>query len=322
MAVYTGHEGNSQRVSRVLISSRFYIMHPAVILLYYIGAFSYVFLYFQPLFLLTNCAFLMALAFYYRGKRKTLSALLPLLLISLSFLVLNLLLNHRGEHILFYLLDKPITLEAGFYGLCSMLLVISMFIAFISFNALLDGERFLYLFARALPKTAFIVSMALRYASIFKKRAIELAQVRKIRKSDDNSAKLPSKIKNTGHLLMTLVTWSLEEGMQTAEALKAKGYGSGKRSLYRSYHFTFKNGCLMIIGSALLVASYGLSFMGAGQYQFYPRLSALTMSGTDWAAYWLMIIFLALPLILEIRAAIQRSLAERNWKAGINNCRP
>jgi len=301
----------------ILISSRFYIMHPAVILLYYIGAFSYVFLYFHPLFLLTGCVFLTALAFYYRGKRKTLSALLPLMLVGLSFLVLNLLLNHRGKHVLFYLLDKPITMEAGFYGLCSMLLVISMFIAFISFNALINGERFLYLFARALPRTAFIISMALRYASIFKKRTAELAQVQKLRRSDNDSPKLTSKIKNKGSLLMALVTWSLEEGMQTAEALKAKGYGSGKRSLYRSYHFTFKDGCFLLILSALMIASYGLSFMGAGQYQFYPRLANLSMSGTDWAAYFLMIVFFALPLFLEIRAAIQRS-----WKAGMNNCRP
>lgn len=55
--------------------------------------------------------------------------------------------------------------------------------------------------------------------------------------------------------LEVLLTWSLEEGLQTADSMKARGYGTGRRSSYSPYRWRPKDGAALFF---LLIAG-GLS---------------------------------------------------------------
>ena len=181
---------------------------------------------------------MLLMALYYCRVKKATQTLKMALIFGILILIINPLINHRGSHILFYLIDNPVTLEATLYGFINMLMVISLLLLFASFNVLLNSERFLYLFSWALPQVSFIVSMSLRYVSLFAKRAKELSGVLALRGIDIKKGKKTDILKNSSKILMALTQWSMEDGMDIAQSLKAKGYATKKRTTYQRYTFT------------------------------------------------------------------------------------
>lgn len=92
-----------------------------------------------------------------------------------SVAVINPLFSHRGSHILFYFMDQPITLEAVFYGLMMMTVLLTIFILFISYNYTVTADKFMYLFAGVAPKTALLTLMTIRFVPLFQRRLRQIS---------------------------------------------------------------------------------------------------------------------------------------------------
>ncbi|HHX51081.1 MAG TPA: energy-coupling factor transporter transmembrane protein EcfT, partial [Clostridia bacterium] len=85
-------------------------MHPATCFCYYLGVLVLSMILFHPLFLGTALLVLILLN-YCQDKGEHLRDLLPYyLFLSLLIVLFNPLLNRRGATILFYLLDRQVTL--------------------------------------------------------------------------------------------------------------------------------------------------------------------------------------------------------------------
>lgn len=301
------HKGFWQRCrQKNKLESAFYGMHPGVIFLYFVGLFAFVFMWNHPVFSLTVMAFILLLDALYVEKYKMMSAFKGFWIVALLIILINPLTNHRGTHILFYLSDNPITLEAFLYGVSTSVMIFSMFMAFLVFNALIDSERFLFLFAKFFPKIGFITNMSIRYTSVFQKRAQNIIDVAKTRGIEVNSGKFRHKIETAGHLLKALISWCLEEGMMIAEVLKAKEYGQKRRTTYNRFKLISADICLAIVLVLSFTVNTSLFYYGAGQYAMYPRLLPLAFDGYDLAAYCVMIFYLAIPILVEFFYAWQR----------------
>lgn len=294
--------------ARSALDRRFFMVHPAVVFLYFAGLFTCAFLFTNPLFLTAVMVCSFGLALYYNGYKASRGTFRAALFFAALMLVLNPLTSHRGAHILFYLRGNPITLEAIAYGVYNFMLIATLLVTFLSFNRLIDSERFLFLFARLVPKTAFITNMTIRYIWLYRARAGELYEVRKTRESTgQKEGKIP-RLKKAGVLLSALVSWSLEEGMKIAQVLKSKEYGRQRRSNYILYKFTPADGlCLGAVAglSGILVAA-GSS--GLGKYAIYPRLKPIEMPAVEWLAYTALVLYLSIPFIMEGYTAIMRRI--------------
>lgn len=228
-----------------------FTMHPALLLLSFMGAL----LYFLAL-----------------GEgQKLKSHLFPLCLV-LGMGLLNPLFYHNGQTVLFVLNHNPVTLEALLYGLVSGFMGAGVLYWFRCFSKIMTSDRLLYLFGSLSPKTALILSMALRYVPLFKKQWQSIVQSQKglgLYKEDT----LLDALQGNMWVFSILITWALENGITTADSMAARGYGTGRRSFFSLYRFTMRDGeylCLI-----LLLTSVTLLAMGTGHLAiaYYPALS-------------------------------------------------
>lgn len=226
--------------------------------------------------------------------------------IAIFTIVINPLTYHRGSHILFYVWDNPITLEAFLYGVDIAVMLLTLLSVFLVFNQLIDSERFLYLFGKKFPKMAFILNMCIRFMDVFRKRGKNILEVAKTRETQGEKTRFVAKIKRAGILLNALVRWCLEEGMLMSDVLKAKQYATVKRTAYHFYPWNKTDSVLFIGELALLTIALVLFYCGAGYYQFYPRFMSLSFSVQDTLAYIIMLLFSCMPMLLESMNLMQR----------------
>ena len=154
--------------------------HPIVLFSYYLSI-GVLLLYFNhPIFLLVTLLILIGVNVGHDRGRE-LKLWIPLLVTMSSLIILlNPFLVSRGTNILFYFRGKQVTLEASLYGIVMALSIIAIIVLFISFNMILNGNKFLYIFSRALPKLSFLSMLAIRFVPLLRLRLTEIADVQRV----------------------------------------------------------------------------------------------------------------------------------------------
>jgi energy-coupling factor transport system permease protein len=216
--------------------------------------------------------------------------------IAVTIAIINPLVSHRGTNILFYLFDNPITAEACVYGLISGLGVINVFLIFMSFNLVFSYHELLYLFSKIVPSFTMIITMCLRFIPTLKYRLKDLMNIQKCRGIDLSRGNLLDKIKKGIKLLDSLIVISLEEAMQTADSIRARGYGVAKRTSYLEYTFSVMDYSIIAINIILFLIIFAGFNIGFGNYQTYPMIQRIEI---DFYYLSIFIIQLLLPFIIE-----------------------
>ncbi len=151
--------------------------------------------------------------------------------IGVTIFLLNLLLNQGGETVLFRAhLGLPlfrtlqITLESVFFGLLMALRMAVVISAFAVFSLTVSPGQLMRLMRRLrVPeKSVFLTSLTTRFVPSLLDDVDTLTQVQKAR-----GAKLRG-IRGKGPIIVPLLSNSLERSVTVAEAMEARGFGSGK----------------------------------------------------------------------------------------------
>jgi energy-coupling factor transport system permease protein len=263
-------------------------LHPAVALMYYAGVLALLFTVKHPVFLCAALTGIVSLTCFYAGGRAFLRVCRFAVPMALVIMLLNPLLVRRGATILFYVFGNPVTLESTLYGVYNAGLIAAVVILFTSFNAVLDPPAFLYLFGKYAPRTAFMLHMALRALPRFAARAQTMRELQRMKGEGDAVA-----------LLKAFTANSLEEGMETAVVLRTRDYGANRRTSYRRYIFSVKDGFWIVIFASIWISSTFLILRGSGGYIFYPRLGPFTLNYLDLSLFGLFTFGLFLPLLYE-----------------------
>lgn len=276
-------------------------LHPAVCFLYYIGLIIINTVFIHPYFLLMALLSAILLNFFHNQGKEIRKGAKFYIFISIVILVINPLFSHRGATILFYLFDQPITLESIMFGFLMMLSIMTILISFLSFNFIISEDKFIYLFSAFAPKTALLIMMAFRFVPLLKRRLKEITNVQKTRGISLKSGTIKQRAKAGISILFILMTWSLEEALQTADSMKARGYGLGKRSSYYVYRYYKQDVFFLIWFSLLLVSIVIQGVLGFGKLEIYPQLEALSLSNGDHYLFILVLLFLFTPHLIEGR---------------------
>lgn len=288
----------------IYIESAFHRYHPYVSFFYYICVGILGLFLNHPLFLFVACLLLIAVN-YSHGSKDVLKRL-PMLIVSAFVIVLlNMFLVSKGEHVLFSIYGRSITTEATMFGIVMALSIILILLLFISFNNILNGNKFLFIFSRFLSRTAFLVMLAIRFVPLLKKRLEEITDVQRIKGLTISSGTLKQRCQNGMTLIQILLTWSLEEAIETADSMKARGYGIGNRSSYIPYKMTYRDRvCLLVLGSLLIICLVG-GFFGYGRINIYPAISSLQLTWMEWLLMINAFILLSFPLLVEGREQLR-----------------
>ncbi len=158
---------------------------------------------------------------------------LPVMLLTA---LINPAFNHKGSVILCYLpTGNPLTLESIIYGFAAAVMLVSVLFWFGCYTAVMTTDKFVYLFGRIIPSMSLLLSMTLRFVPKFKKQleTVKEAQIGMCRDTSDGS--LIKRLKSVLICFSIMVTWSLENAIETADSMKSRGYGLKGRTAFSIY---------------------------------------------------------------------------------------
>ena len=204
---------------------------------------------------------------------------------------------------LFFLNGNPVTLEALLYGFALAVAVVGVLLWCKGYSEVMTGDKFLYLFGSVIPRLALVLSMALRFVPQFRR------QMRRVRCAQKTMGLYAArgytdKVRSAGRVFLAMIAWSLENAMETAASMKARGYGRGRRTNFSLFRFTARDGALLAVCAALMgVVAVGMA-AGVTAFDFYPRVSTPELTPAALAVYIAFGALSLLPFTLEVREAI------------------
>ena len=282
-----------------IMNDAFSKCHPAVNCLFFVGAIGLSVLIQHPAYLLAGAVAGLAYYLLLAGRKglKTIWWLLPLFVVLTA---MNPLFNTLGETPLFYLFGRPYTAEALLYGgaLAGMFVVVILW--FGCYNRVLTSDKFTCLFGNLIPAISLLLVMVFRLVPNFIRKTKQIIGARKsIGKGAGQSAK--EKLTQGVTVLDTLTGWALEGSVVTGDSMRARGYGSAKRTSFMIYKMTLADWVLLGIMAALLALTVTAACSGQMAAEFVP---ALQLADTSWgvAAYGC---YLLIPTVLHVKEAIQ-----------------
>lgn len=219
------------------MSSGFKGYHPLVNVLFFISIIAFGMLLRHPVYLVIS--FISSTAYYLKlsgkdGRKTVFRFLLPMLLF---VVIINSFFNHYGVTTLFILPSgNNFTFEALVMGIVSGITVVSVIQWFFCCNEVVTEDKFMHIFGRILPKGALVVSIILRFVPLYRRRYKEILQARKcmgLNGTDSFICKMKNTFKNIG----ILVSWSFENAIETADSMKARGYGLKGRTYYSRFQW-------------------------------------------------------------------------------------
>ncbi len=249
--------------------------HPVINFFYFAVVMLFTMFTQHPLFLAVSFLAASVYSMWLVGVGKVLKMnflfTLPALIV---IALINPMFNHYGETPLYYIESSGnwITLESMVYGVvlgCVMFIVIEWFTCY---NHIMTSDKFIYLFGRVIPAMSLILSMALRFVPRFTAETKVIRNGQKCVGMDIRNGKFVKKIRYGLNLLSILVTWALENAIETADSMKSRGYGLSGRTAFSNYRFDRRDrvlGVLLVVLAAIV--SFGC-YRGAAFAEYNPKI--------------------------------------------------
>lgn len=271
--------------------------HPAVCFGFFLGAIGCGVLIQHPAYLLISTCAGLLYYFLLNGKKgiRILFGLAPLF-VFLS--VINPFLNVYGDTVLFTVFGRSYTWEALCYGMALAGTVCNMMVWFGCWNAVLTGDKLTSLFGTLLPAISLLLVMVLRMVPGFIRKAKQIMGARSsIGKGAGENAGYKQKLNDGLTVLGTLTGWALEGGVVTGDSMRARGYGTARRTSFQIYSFRSRDGILAAVMAVLLSLTVVAACTGQISAVYTP---ALQISPVSWGAL-VYAGFLLLPSLLQIK---------------------
>jgi len=280
--------------------------HPSVSMVYFVVVIGFSMFFMHPITLAISLVCSFTYAVYLSGKRAVrmgLVFMLPMLVLTAS---LNPLFNHQGATILAYLPNgNPLTLESIMFGIAASVMLITVISWFSCFNAVMTSDKFVYLFGRVVPSLSLILSMALRFVPRFMAQIKIVSNAQKGIGRDISNGNILQKAKHGIKILSIMVTWALENAIETADSMKSRGYGLPGRTAFSVFRFTRRDGLAMayiLICATTILTGAVLEIY---RFRYFPTIRHL--SDSLYASILLFILYFILcvfPLIVNVKEDI------------------
>lgn len=303
-----------------LIRSRdtFSSYHPIINFLYFglVLVFSMFFMHPASLTISLLCA--MIYSIYLNGRRAVRFQLFYLLPMMLLAAVVNPAFNHEGATLLMYLPSgNPLTLESILYGLAAAAMLAAVILWFSCYTAVMTSDKFVYLFGRVIPALSLVLSMTLRFVPKFKAQLHTVSEAQRCVGRDVSNGSLVQRLRNAVTILSIMLTWALENAIETADSMKSRGYGLPGRTAFSIYRFDDRDRA--VLGWLAFCGFYILSgWLAGGLYwRYYPTVKSATISPLTISFQLVYLALCLTPMLLNLQE-------DRFWKRqaekGENTC--
>lgn len=261
-------------------------MHPVCLMISLISAFTY--------------------ATYLKGKKSIRFGLFFMLPMFLMAALINPAFNHEGATILTYLRSgNPLTLESIIYGLAAAAMLIAVILWFSCYNEIMTSDKFVYLFGRVIPSMSLILSMTLRFVPRFKAQLKVISDAQRYIGRDISNGGLIQRTKNAITILSIMITWALEDAIETADSMKSRGYGLKGRSAFSIYRFDNRDRTLFIFMMICGIYIIAGALVGGMYWRYFPTIKGNELNGYSFSVFVCYFILCLTPVIVNITSDIR-----------------
>lgn len=282
--------------------------HPAVIFGYFAVVTVMTMLIMDPAFLAVSLAgaLLCSQTLPAKSKKISLKVMLPVLI---AVGAINPLFVHSGRTVIFRLFGAPITLESLIYGLCAAAMLAAVIIWFGCWSRVMGTDKFVALFAKRTPTAALLISMTVRLIPRFSRKVTEVTAAQRALGAYPEGGSAREKAARGIRVFSVLSGWALENSEQTADSMKARGYGLQGRTSYTGAVFSPRRDGTLAAVAALFAGICAVCCAAGGTgLVFYPSIRRSGAAPAFAAAMIAYAVLCALPALLEIRLAL-------SWRA-------
>ena len=290
------------------MSDAFSRYHPLVNFLYFALALAFSMILMHPVCLAVSLLCALTYSIYLNRSKAVgfnLKYMLPVLIVTA---LINPLFNHAGVTILGYFRNgNPLTLESIIYGVAAAVMLVTVIGWFSCFNIVITSDKFVYLFGRVIPAMSLILAIALRLVPRFKAQAKVISNTQRCIGRDISGGKIITRARNGMKILSILVTWALENAIDTADSMKSRGYGLPGRTAFSIYHFDKRDAVMtmfLITCGAYIITGGALGGLG---YRYFPRITGVTSGVFTYSLYFTYFTMCIAPVVINIRE-------DRKWK--------
>ncbi|MCI9448941.1 MAG: energy-coupling factor transporter transmembrane protein EcfT [Clostridiales bacterium] len=283
--------------------------HPLVNFLYFGLVFGFAMFFMHPVCLFISLFCAVCYHIHLNGRKSVrflLRYAVPTLVLTA---LINPAFNHQGSVILCYLpTGNPLTLESILYGISAAIMLVSVLLWFSCYTAVMTSDKFVYLFGRIIPAMSLVLSMTLRFVPKFKAQFVLVKEAQAGMERDSVNGSLWKRFRCGVTCFSIMVTWSLENAIETADSMKSRGYGLKGRTAFSIYTLTDRDkSALFWLGFCGIYLLSG-SLSGGLFWRYFPSIRGVL---TEPLTVSFQIIYFALcitPVVLDGRE-------ERQWKS-------
>lgn len=286
--------------------TEFKTYHPIVNFIYFVLVIGCSCFFMHPICLLISLACGFVYSVMLKGKKAIKTNLFYMLPMIFATALINPMLNHEGITIIEYLPSgNPLTLESFIYGIAAAFMLVGVMCWFSCFNEIMTSDKIIYLFGRIIPSLSLIFSMTLRFVPKFTAQLKVVTNAQKCLGHNVSEGSVVKRAKCGLSILSIMVTWALENAIETADSMKSRGYGNQGRTSFSIFVFDKRDEMALFAVVFLGIYVFAGRFFGKMYFRYFPSLKTddFSLYGLSvFAAYFALCIF---PVAIEIKEAIK-----------------
>lgn len=286
--------------------------HPFINLIYFAFTISFSLVLTHPLAqgISLVCAVIYAVSI--NGKKSVIFLLKYCLPMVLLTAFINPAFNHEGATTLLYFPNgNPLTLESILYGFSAGVMIITTLMWFSSFNRVMTTDKFIYLFGKVIPALSLVLSMSLRFVPKFKSQMQTVTEAQRSIGRDVSNGSLFERTKTAIHIFSIMITWSLENAIETADSMKSRGYGLKGRTAFSIYRFEERDKYALIWLSFCGLFIIAGTLLNAFGFRYFPDIRYAAFDMTTIPFYCVYSALCITPVILNFKE-------EKKWKISVS----
>ncbi len=276
--------------------------HPIVNFTYFLCVLGFSMVFMHPITLCISLVVGFIYSVMLNGKKAikfNLVYMIPLVFVTA---LINPAFNHEGMTILTYLpSENPLTLESIVYAVASAIMLWSVICHFSCANSIMTSDKFVYLFGKIVPALSLILSMVLRFVPKFKAQMKTVSTAQSYVGRDVSQGNIIDRAKNGIKILSIMITWSLENAIDTADSMKSRGYGLPNRTAYSNFRLGKRDIKALLYIIALSAYIIVVSLRGGLYFKYFPVIRG----NFDISVIMAYLLLFICPIIIEVKEAIK-----------------
>lgn len=281
-------------------------MHPIVNFIFFAFVIGFSMFIMNPACLLISLVCALFNVLYLNGKKAVRLSVLYLLPTIIIIAIVNPVFNHDGVTMLAYFpWDNPLTLESIIYGIATAVLLSSIVLWFSCFNEVMTSDKFIYLFGRIVPSLSLVLSMTLRFVPKFIFQFNVIRNSQKCIGRDISDGKLLQRLKNAAKIISIMISWALENAIETADSMKSRGHGLKGRTAFSIYRFSKRDAAVLSLIMTSGVILIIMSVLDVAKFRYFPSVKGNVISAPAIIYYALYFSLMIMPLAINVWEGIK-----------------